>query len=50
MQTVTPGELSGDLRIIQSGVTASEHVITEGLQKISDGMEVVPTLESRYKS
>jgi RND family efflux transporter MFP subunit len=44
IRPVTLGKLSGDLRIIQSGVTAGEHVITEGLQKVSDGMEVVPTL------
>jgi RND family efflux transporter MFP subunit len=41
---VTLGKLSGNLRIIESGVTPGEHVITEGLQKVSDGMEVVPTL------
>ena len=41
---VTLGKLSGNLRIIESGVTPGEHVITEGLQKVSDGMEVVPML------
>jgi membrane fusion protein (multidrug efflux system) len=46
VRPVTLGELSGDLRIIQAGVTAGERVITEGLQKISDGMEVAPTLDS----
>jgi len=44
MRPVTLGKLSGSLRIIQSGVAAGEHVITEGLQKVSDGMEVAPTL------
>lgn len=37
---VTIGKLSGGLRIIESGVTPGEHVIVEGLQKVSDGMEV----------
>lgn len=44
IEPVTLGKLSGNLRIIESGVTPGEHVITEGLQKVSDGMEVVPTL------
>ena len=44
IEPVTLGKLSGNLRIIESGVTLGEHVITEGLQKVSDGMEVVPTL------
>jgi RND family efflux transporter MFP subunit len=44
IQAVTLGKLAGNLRIIESGVTPGEHVITEGLQKVSDGMEVVPTL------
>jgi membrane fusion protein, multidrug efflux system len=44
MRAVTLGKLSGNLRIIQSGVAAGEHVITEGLQKVSDGMQVTPTL------
>ena len=47
IQAVTLGKLSGNLRIIESGVTPGEHVITEGLQKVSDGMEVVPTLARR---
>jgi RND family efflux transporter MFP subunit len=44
IEPVTLGKLAGNLRIIESGVTPGEHVITEGLQKVSDGMEVVPTL------
>ena len=46
VRPVTLGKLSGSLRIIKSGVAAGEQVITEGLQKVSDGMEVVPTLKS----
>jgi membrane fusion protein (multidrug efflux system) len=44
IRPVTLGKRSGNLRIIETGVAAGEHVITEGLQKVSDGMEVVPTL------
>ncbi|MGH7924285.1 MAG: efflux RND transporter periplasmic adaptor subunit, partial [Candidatus Binatus sp.] len=44
IRSVTLGKLAGNLRIISTGVTAGEHVITEGLQKVSDGMEVAPTL------
>jgi RND family efflux transporter MFP subunit len=44
IRSVTLGKLSGSLRIIESGVSPGEHVITEGLQKVSDGMQVVPTL------
>jgi RND family efflux transporter MFP subunit len=44
IRPVTLGKLSGHLRIIQSGVAPGEHVITEGLQKVSDGMQVAPTL------
>jgi RND family efflux transporter MFP subunit len=44
IRPVTIGKLAEGLRIISSGVTAGEHVITEGLQKVSDGMVVVPTL------
>ena len=44
IRPVTLGKLAAGLRIITSGVTAGEHVITEGLQKVSDGMVVAPTL------
>ena len=44
IRPVTPGKHAGNLRIIESGVAPGEHVITEGLQKVSDGMEVAPTL------
>ena len=44
LRTVTTGKQVGDLRIIDQGVSAGEHVITEGLQKVSDGMEVKPRL------
>jgi RND family efflux transporter MFP subunit len=44
IRPVTLGKLAQGLRIISSGVSPGEHVITEGLQKVSDGMIVVPTL------
>ena len=44
IRSVTMGKLAGGLRIITSGVSKGDRVITEGLQKVSDGMEVAPTL------
>ncbi len=42
MRTVEVGQQSGGLQIIEKGVSPGERVITEGLQKVSDGMEVKP--------
>jgi RND family efflux transporter MFP subunit len=42
MRTVVIGKQSGGLRIIDSGISPGERVITEGLQKVHDGMEVNP--------
>ena len=42
LRMVTTGKQVGDLRIIDQGVSPGERVITEGLQKVSDGMEVKP--------
>ena len=39
---VKTGKQVGDLRIIEEGVSPGDRVITEGLQKVSDGMEVKP--------
>jgi RND family efflux transporter MFP subunit len=44
LRMVTTGKQVGDLRIIDQGVSPGERVITEGLQKVSDGMEVKPRL------
>lgn len=44
LRMVKTGKQVGDLRIIDDGVSAGERVITEGLQKVSDGMEVNPQL------
>jgi membrane fusion protein (multidrug efflux system) len=41
-RTVTPAEQVGDLWIVDQGLTAGERVVTEGLQKIRDGMVVKP--------
>jgi RND family efflux transporter MFP subunit len=40
MRTVVVGQQAGLLQIIEKGVSPGERVITEGLQKVSDGMEV----------
>ncbi|MFZ2061931.1 MAG: efflux RND transporter periplasmic adaptor subunit [Candidatus Binatus sp.] len=42
MRTVEVGQQAGGLQIIEKGVSPGERVITEGLQKVSDGMEVKP--------
>ena len=42
MREVTLGKAFGDLRIVESGVAPGERVVTEGLQKVSDGMQVIP--------
>ena len=42
MRTVTIGKQSGGLRLIETGISPGERVITEGLQKVHDGMEVNP--------
>ncbi len=44
LRTVKTGKQAGNLRIIEKGLTPGEHVITEGLQRVSDGMEVKPRL------
>ncbi len=44
LRMVKTGKQVGDLRIIDEGVSPGERVITEGLQKVSDGMEVNPQL------
>ncbi len=41
-RTVKPAEQVGDVWIVDDGLTAGERVITEGLQKVRDGMVVKP--------
>jgi membrane fusion protein (multidrug efflux system) len=44
MRTVEIGKQIGNLRLIDKGISPGERVITEGLQKVHDGMEVNPHL------
>ena len=44
MRMVKTGKQVGDLRIIEEGLASGDRIITEGLQKVSDGMEVIPRL------
>ena len=44
LRTVKTGKQVGSLRIIEDGVKPGERVVTEGLQRVSDGMEVKPSL------
>jgi RND family efflux transporter MFP subunit len=44
LRMVKTGKQSGNLRIIEDGLKPGERVITEGLQRVSDGMEVKPQL------
>jgi RND family efflux transporter MFP subunit len=45
MHTVTMGKQVGDLRIITDGLAPGDRIITEGVQKVSDGMEVTPRMK-----
>jgi membrane fusion protein (multidrug efflux system) len=47
MRTVTPGKSYGDLKVIQEGITSGERVVTEGVQKVTDGMEVRPLMRAQ---
>jgi RND family efflux transporter MFP subunit len=44
LRTVTPGKKVGDLWLIDSGATAGETVVIEGVQKMKDGMEINPQI------
>ena len=44
LRMVKTGKQTGDLRIITDGLKPGERVVTEGLQRVSDGMEVKPQL------
>ncbi len=46
IRSVKLGKMAEGLRIIESGVSPGERVITEGLQKVSDGMVVAPAVRS----
>ena len=42
LRKVKPGDQAGSLWILDEGVQRGERVVTEGLQKVKDGMEVKP--------
>ncbi|HLH89425.1 MAG TPA: efflux RND transporter periplasmic adaptor subunit [Xanthobacteraceae bacterium] len=44
---VTLGELSGDLRVIKSGIDADDHVIVDGLMRARVGQKVRPQEQQR---
>jgi RND family efflux transporter MFP subunit len=44
MRTVVIGKQVGSFRIIEQGLSPGQRVITEGLQKVQDGMEVKPVV------
>jgi len=44
MRNVEVGQTFKGFQIIQKGVSAGEHVVTEGLQKVHDGIQVNPHL------
>ena len=50
IRSVKLGKLAQGLRIIESGLSPGERVITEGLQKVSDGMTLAPTVAAQRPS
>jgi membrane fusion protein (multidrug efflux system) len=42
MRRVEVGPASGALRVVTSGVTVGERVVVDGVQKVSDGAQVLP--------
>jgi len=44
MRNVEVGQTFGGFQVLQKGVSAGEHVVTEGLQKVHDGIQVNPHL------
>ena len=44
MRTIKPGVRLGSLWVVESGLAAGEKIVVEGLQKVRDGMTVVPTV------
>ncbi|HBZ68764.1 MAG TPA: hypothetical protein DEP35_03035 [Deltaproteobacteria bacterium] len=42
LRKVKPGDQIGSLWILDDGIQRGERVVTEGLQKVRDGMEVKP--------
>lgn len=46
LRSVTPGMEAGSLWVINNGLKPGERVVTEGVQKVQEGMEVRPVLAS----
>jgi membrane fusion protein, multidrug efflux system len=44
LRTVTPGMKTGSLWVIDNGLKPGERVVTDGPQKVQDGMEVKPVV------
>ena len=44
LRTVTPGMKTGSLWVIDNGLKRGERVVTDGAQKVQDGMEVKPVV------
>ncbi|MGH7931697.1 MAG: efflux RND transporter periplasmic adaptor subunit [Candidatus Binataceae bacterium] len=44
LRSVSPGEKVGALWLIDTGLKPGERVVTEGVQKVKDGMEVKPVV------
>ncbi len=44
LRAVEPGSKVDQLQIIQSGLDADERIVFEGVQRLRDGMKIVPTL------
>ena len=44
LRGVEVGQLYGPYRVIREGLIPGERIVVEGLQKISNGIEVNPTL------
>jgi membrane fusion protein, multidrug efflux system len=42
LRRVEVGEVTGDERVITKGLSAGERIVVEGVQKVSDGAQVVP--------
>ncbi|MCJ7557832.1 MAG: efflux RND transporter periplasmic adaptor subunit [Gammaproteobacteria bacterium] len=45
LRRVVPGPVSGKFRVVEEGVQAGERVAVEGLQRLRNGMAVVPKAE-----
>jgi membrane fusion protein (multidrug efflux system) len=42
LRNVKMGERTGDLWVVKEGLTAEDRIVAEGIQKVGDGLKVVP--------